>query len=967
MARTLLAGALVCLALTRAQPAGAQTPRPEESSRKEYSLNLEAQPLTRALEQLYGQTGVFYGYSPNSPEEEAMIVGPLRGKYTIEEALNQLLRSTGLTFIWTNSRQISIVRAPPAPKPRMAPQTNAPRKAPAPTQRDPARDAASDAIIETVYTTGYAFKSLKESAGSFVIMDREAIERSGFTTVSDLLKYLPQQPYLKADGFSSSGAQYAEFRGLGTDTTMVLVNGHRAFASAASFVVNAFDLNTIPLSAVERVELLFDSTSVRHGMDAIGGVLNIVLRDEVPRPDVQVHYGSAAGGGEQFQTSASAGFLREGVKAALIADYTTTQTLLGIERDLWANQDYRRYGSTDQRSPFSNPANVTALSGNLPGQNTPFAAVVGPGQFRFGEVNRESLLQYFPIVPATSRASVSANAEVEIWPTDIVASAEVMFVDRSVRFPTVSPVTAAMLLPLTSGNPFTVPVLVNTRLDGMDRQTQNIDSTLLRGVASLRGKARAWDWETAILRSEEDARLTVENLLDQTKFLQGLASQSLDLFRPGPAASQEVLDSLVLPPDVDNYATDATQIVGSASGQLFELPGGLITAMLGGEWRKESVQFDAALDSFEREVGAGFVELTIPVFGADMHVPALRELKLVAGGRLDDYSDFGQIFNPQFGLRWLPYEDFSLHASYGRSFRPPSMYELYLPRQESLPVFQVVDPRRGGAPTTVSLISGGNPELEPTRGESFTGGFVFSPQALDPVEIFANYWHLTMDERVTLLLPQLVLTNEALFPERVIRAEPTPLDLAAGVPGRVVQIDTSRMNFGRLATSGIDLGVRYQIESPFGVFTGNAVATYIDEFETIDVPATPAASRINVANQTVGTITKWRAVAGLDWDRNALSATMHVRYIPSYDDTRNGVRNGRRIGAQTFLDLQAAVDLGKLAPGSPLLRGVELATGASNLFDEQPDFAEVVGAAGYDTSQGDLKGRFWYVRLGKTF
>ena len=972
MARTVLAGALVCLALTPAQHAGAQTPGPEQSSRKEYSLNLEAQPLTRALEQLYGQTGVFYGYSPNSPEEEAMIVGPLRGKYTIEEALNQLLRSTGLTFTWTNSRQISIVRAPPAPKPRMSPQTNASRKVPAQTQQDPARDAASDAIIETVYTTGYTFKSLQDSAGSFVIMDREAIERSGFTTVSDLLKYLPQQPYLKADGFSSSGAQYAEFRGLGTDTTMVLVNGHRAFASAASFVVNAFDLNTVPLSAVERVELLFDSTSVKHGMDAVGGVLNVVLRDEIPHPDVQVHYGSADGGGELFQTSASIGYLREGVKAALIADYTTTQTLLGVERDLWANQDYRRYGSTDQRSLFSNPANVTGLLGNLPGQNTPIAAVVGPGQFRFGEPNREGLLQYFPIVPATSRASVVANAEVEIWPTDVVASAEVLFVDRNVRFPTVSPLATAVPVPLTNPfNPFGVPVMVTTRLEGMDRQTQNVDSRLLRGVASLRGKARAWDWEFYVLRSEEDAELTVENLLDQTKFLQVLAnpdrSQSLDLFRPGPGASRQILDSLVAPPTVSNYATDASQIAGSAGGRVLELPGGLVTAMIGGEWRKESVQFDAVLDSLEREVGAGFVELTVPVIGADMHVPGSRELKLTAGGRLDDYSDFGQIFNPQFGLRWLPYEDLSLHASYGRSFRPPSMYELYLPRSANDLPFPVVDPRRGGESALVKTISGGNPELEPTRGESFTAGFVFSPPVLEPIELFANYWHVTMDDRVTLLLPQLVLTNEALFPQRVVRAEPTVADVAAGRPGAVVLVDTSRMNFGRLATTGIDLGLRYQIESRVGVFTGNAVATYIDDFETIDVPATPAASRINVANQAVGTITKWRAVAGLDWDHNALSATMHVRYIPSYDDTRNGIRNGRRIGAQTFLDLQAAVDVGRLAPGSPLLRGVELAAGASNLLDEEPDFAEVAGIQGYDTSQGDLKGRFWYVRLGKAF
>ena len=97
----------------------------------------------------------------------------------------------------------------------------------------------------------------------------------------DLLRLLPQQPFLRPDGFRSNGAQYAELRGLGPDTTLVLINGRRAFASAASFSVNAFDLNQLPLSAVERVEVQLDSISVRHGADAIGGIVNIVLRDDI--------------------------------------------------------------------------------------------------------------------------------------------------------------------------------------------------------------------------------------------------------------------------------------------------------------------------------------------------------------------------------------------------------------------------------------------------------------------------------------------------------------------------------------------------------------------------------------------------------------------------------------------------------------------------------------------------------------
>src|SRR5262249_47547726 len=196
----------------------------------------------------------------------------------------------------------------------------------------PLEQMERDGIIETIVSERQKLKFLGESDGSIVLLDREAIERSGVTTISDLLKYVPQQPFLLPDGGRSSGGQYAEFRGLGADTTLVLINGGRAFASAASFVVNAFDLNTIPLSAVERVELLFDSTSVRHGMDAIGGVLNIVLRDRVPRPSLQMHYGSAGGGGSQVQTAASFRLPRRTAGAARVVGLPREGTPLERER-----------------------------------------------------------------------------------------------------------------------------------------------------------------------------------------------------------------------------------------------------------------------------------------------------------------------------------------------------------------------------------------------------------------------------------------------------------------------------------------------------------------------------------------------------------------------------------------------------------------------------------------------------------
>jgi hypothetical protein len=235
-----------------------------------------------------------------------------------------------------------------------------------------------------------------------------------------------------------------------------------------------------------------------------------------------------------------------------------------------------------------------------------------------------------------------------------------------------------------------------------------------------------------------------------------------------------------------------------------------------------------------------------------------------------------------------------------------------------------------------------------------------------PLTLSATYWHVVMNDRVVPLNAVFAIAHEAEYSDRVLRATPSAEDLAAGRPGRILQIDASRLNLGRLTTSGVDLGANYAFELAPGHFAADVKATWIGKYESFDLPGEPAVARVNVAN-TLGTVTKWRAISRLDWERGPLSATAYVRYIPSYDDTRAGVRNGRTIPSQTFLDLQFSVDVGKLMDGLQLLSGVELSGGAVNVLDELPHFAEVNGVQGYDTSQGDLKGRFWYVRLGKSF
>lgn len=977
MARIVLVGAL-CLALTLAASAGAQ------GFDKKRSIDIPAQALTPALAQLFKDSGIDYGYSPDTSEQEDMKVGPVRGEYTIEEALTELLRSTGLTFTRVNSKTIAIFKAPPPKLVAPPPQVSVPPPPPPKPKIVPRERSAGDEILATVITERSKLKYLPAPSAAGFVLDRPAIKRTGATTLMGLLNIISQQPFLRPDGFRSNGAQYAELRGLGPDTTQVLINGRRASASAGSFDVNAFDLNQVPLSAVERVEVQLDSISVRHGADAIGGIINIVLRDDIPEPSVELRYGAAAGGGEQRQASISAGYNDEDTKAALILDYRDVSPLLGAERDLWGNQDYRRFGSSDSRSTFSSPGNVfpapsiNPLVPPLPlivAIGAPFGAIpehtVGAvteaSEFRPFDLNRQSLLQYSPIVAEDRRASAIASAQVNVTPS-LIAAVDLMFVDRHVLFTLVPPLLPAALVPRT--NPYNhlgQDVMVTGLLPAADPSEASLDSLLVRGAGSLRGEIKNWQWELAVLRSEEDAKSRLPAvLLDPVRLALALndpdPSRTLNLLGPGPAASPEVIASVLGSPTINNYANDATQLTGVVSGGLFAVPAGEGALTLGTEWRKEAVQFDSLLGGFAREVAGGFAELELPLFGEKVQRPGARELTVTVAGRFDRYTDFGEIFSPQYGLVWRPFQQVAIRATYGHSFRAPSMYDLYLPRRlDGLPI---VDPRRGESYLTKQL-SGGTLGLEATRGESFAAGIELTAAAIDPLKLSATYWHVLMNERVIALNPVFAVIHESQVGGRVLRAEPTAADLAAGRPGRILQIDTTRMNFGRLTTSGIDLGASYEFDAAANHFSADVKATWIDEYETLDLPGVPATDRVNVASP-LGTIAKWRAIASLDWRRGAANATTYVRYIPSYDDTEQEVRNGRTIGSQTFLDLQFSLDVGKLLRGSALPRGVEFTAGALNALDQQPHFAEV-DSLGYDTSQGDLKGRFWYLRLGKTF
>lgn len=970
--------ALLSGILAGAAPALAQDPG-------ELHLDIVRQPLHSALNEFSLQTGLQVGRL-DAPAARALMVGPVKGDYTPEEALSRLLAQSGFTFRRVNDRTIAVIAR--NTRAGLAAESRDPRRA-ARRHRtgDPDSAAPGGTVastdIENVTVTGSRLTSSGEPPSPVAVYDQEWIENLGLSTVGDLLKYLPQQPYTVSD-FVITGAQFAELRGSGRDTTLVLINGRRTAASVTGINDNAFDVNSLPLVAVERVEVLSDPATAVYGADAMGGVVNIVLRKDLAEPTVSARYGMASGGGDERRISLTAGHTGERFHGSFVLDYFERDTLLGSERDRTRNQDYTRFGGADIRVPQSGRANISSLTAEpLPGLSSRYAVVpVGssgidltPADFieTAGQQNMTSLLSYFSIVPQMEHASATLYGEFDFGP-DITAVGELLYSGRDVSIQLNPARLVNAVVPASNAfNPFDVPVAVNYLFTGIGPRHVETNTDLLRALVGARGSLGRWDWEVSGLTSRDQATQRFTGEVDSARVAAALASsdpvQALNVFQDGPGGGRGLLASLVADPILNRYSIDALQIQGFTRGPLLALPAGSVEGVVGVEWRQEQQKLGSRnspnpiLVESTRAVSSTFAELRLPIISADMTLPGADELTLITAARLDSYDDFGDTFNPRYGLVWRPVADWAARVSYGTSFRSPRLFDLSEPRTKQSLV--VVDPRRNNEVLSIPVLIGGNPDLDAIEAQSLSAGIVFTPATMDGLRLEATYWRTRIEDRVSQPPVSTFLANEELFKDRIVRSEPTAEDTAAGLPGRLTSVDVSKINFGWLDTRGVDFEASYDFETRLGRFTPRLTTTWVDEFE--DVPATTArVDRVGLASPS-GTIPKWHAVATVAWKREAMSLSTAARYISAYEDTLRTTVTERTVRAQFLIDTQLSIDFGALSGTTALLPGVMLTTGVVNLFDRDPGFSETNQIFGIDLSQGTMRGRFGYLKLSKQF
>jgi len=796
-----------------------------------------------------------------------------------------------------------------------------------------------------------------------VVINRKRIHETGAGTVPDLLRYISQTAFHRDTGYRASGAQYAELRGLGASYTLVLLNGRRTFGTAADLSNSAFDLSTIPISAVERVEISMDANSLKHGMDAIGGIVNIVLRDSVD-PVLYVRYGSASGGGSQAQAAFSGGAASERGRVSVFLDLQRWGELLGRERERWNNQDFTRYGGTDYRSMLASPPNVRSLDGaDLPGLGAPSAAARwNPGTQTFdfvgGQLNWTSLSAYQAIAPASTRASMLANGSFKLGSSTTVAMELLGFKRQNELQLRPAIVSGAIWETDHPENPFGVPVAVDALLLGLPPMGYRYDTHSTRAVTSIEGALSRWRYSAYVARSDESIAVQRRNVPDPAAIARALRADDPN----GWLSIYSTVRRSAVPADVfldsptTRYSADATHLHASTQGSLASLPAGEAMLTVGLEQRRENMDFDPTIGAASRDIRSRFAHLRVPLIRPEMKVPAVRDLTLLLGRRRDDYSDIDSITKRQLGMVWSASKAIRIHAASSESFRAPSLFDMNQPRI-LLPT-QIYDPQRKEV-APVNFILGGNPSLRPTTGRSRSIAVSF--QSDDGLRLSAEYWRVKIRDQISLVDASSLLAQADPMSERVVREERSAEDVAADRPGKLRSVDITRANAGAAETEGVDFAAEMEFETRWGGLMPGLQVTLTDEFKYSDQPSTriQMENRLGVASES-GTIPKHRAVASLSWESDNWRASVHARLIASYRDRSDitGQPLQRKVPGGAAWDF----NISRRVAGN-----LRLMLGAFNVLNREAPFARVGGSLGYDTSQGDLEGRKIYGMVSGTF
>lgn len=788
--------------------------------------------------------------------------------------------------------------------------------------------------LEKEAVTGSHIKQIDiQGASPIAVISREDIEMSGLQSVAEVLRRTPYNTagsYTSTSGNSFQSQATVDLRGLGAERTLVLFNGHRMPNSPV--MGNAgVDLNILPLAAVERIEILKDSASAIYGSEAIGGVINIILRKDYEGFEITagVERPSEKGGDAEHASLVTGGTHSKGNFVASLEwrkkdiiwsrDRPWSDTELGDGSDWFTTENMSINGNT-----WEDPA--TGIWTAATPCDSPFS-----GTYNFAALGWDDTVCMYPYADISGETASVENANAFLYLDYEINNEHSLYlqnvISRVEGFGRYAPALDGGLAVGEDNpfNPFGKDMNLRHRFAAVGPRDTTMTNWQWDAMIGAKGTILSSIDYDAYVRynlydGDQDGRNYV--LISAAEEQMALGNYNfLDPLSQDPAHLEAVnAMRYSISRDIQNdYFNAGFNLTGDTP---WEIGGGNIAWAAGYEYRDEQYR-DIYDPQSEAENVAGSAGNSsegerdqYAVYGEAMF-PVLDNLELSAALRFDSYSDFGSEVSPQLKARWQPIDSLMLRASWGEGFRAPSLDDLYGARSFSAEtVTDWVFCRDNGISDAdcpsgqQDTYRGGNPELDAESSESWNLGAVFEP--LDDLVFELDYYNISMDDVVGLIGAQNLLNME-LDGE----AFPSGIGVFRKANGRIDYIEDSKTNVATREVEGFDFSVGYLWDGgEWGSLQPKLVWAHTlkynfqaSDFTTLE----DVAGQYNFGPED-------RAQFSLRWNINDFT----VGWITDYIGKMEAVYN---LPSYTEHTLSLAWE----APWDATITG-----GARNLFDEEP-------------------------------
>ncbi|WP_266157430.1 TonB-dependent receptor [Dyella silvatica] len=740
-----------------------------------------------------------------------------------------------------------------------------------PAQSSPAPQEQQAKQLQTITVTGSAIPRVDvETPSPVTVISAAQIQRSGLTTIADVVRTLSADnsgsiPNSFTAGFAA-GASGVALRGLTVNSTLVLIDGHRSanYAISDDGIRSFVDLNTIPLAAVDRIEVLKDGASSLYGADAIAGVVNVILKPNYHGVEATADIGTSQHGG---------GFTR---KATLIAGGGDLQTdrynayvAVQYQKDNPINVRQRGFPfNTNNLSSIGGPNSIggqpSQNSGSIygtvtPGQLTPggsgnfvngvspvpggVSQVLAPGgcgpkgnlvtndPANPGSYCSENFVsQYGQVQPAMEQGGLYGRFTVKLNDTTTAymsasyfeAKTRVVAAPAQIQNGIPTNTNNIALPPNSPYNPFPGQyALINYAFGDIPGGT-NLNNHNARMVGGVTGSFDQWNWDATAVINHTWVDTMRYGAINYPALINAINTGSYNFLYPG--LNSNAVRKAIAPDYSKTSTSDLDSLDLSANRQLWDLEGGALGMALGAQFRHEA-QNDPFLNpgnvtqGFGNAVTKGSRDVSAAYF--EFNAPLLQSLELDLSGRFDHYSDIGNGFTPKVGFKYKPFDWVALRGTYSKGIRAPSFSENGSSSSTGFTTLQITDPAFLAAhnnngytqPYALAQATVANPNIRPEKATNFTLGIVLQPTSWLSASV--DYYSI---KKTNVIVPG--QTGPALANYFAGIPNPPGVKVIADLPDpafpnalpRPAEVDTAFVNAAEQKTTGIDVDIQARFD-----------------------------------------------------------------------------------------------------------------------------------------------------------